>query len=311
MSYLQISTSLIFYRVPDCAEFNDYLEEARRLGVRTFYDIDDPIFSAAVYGENKNLEHIAPGERAHLLASADDYRAAMQKADAQILSTTYLKELASENLMGPTYLWRNLIDSATLSIVQNLDSKLEDRDPIRVVIGYSSGSRAHDEDFRVVAAALETILETYEHVELHVIGYAVMPSELDRFKDRINARPFSGYVNYLQALSQVDINIVPLVDDRFNACKSAIRYFEASLCCVPTIASSVGQFAEAITDGHDGKLAATHESWVNALRTCIDSREVRLGMGEAARKSVMEHHRFHSPGVIDQELLQQLALPHE
>jgi O-antigen biosynthesis protein len=311
INYLQISTALIFYRVPNCAHFKQYLEEARRLGIKTFYDIDDPIFNLEVYSENSNLEHIGSHEREHLLSDAVNYRDAMLQTDARILSTTYLKELAASELGGPTYLWRNLVDAATLSIVQSVGSVPVVRNPDKVVIGYASGSRAHDEDFRVVATALETILDSYEHVEFHVIGYALMPQELSRFKDRINVRPFTGYLKYLEALSQVDINVVPLVDDRFNACKSAIRYLEAALCRVPTIASAVGQFAEIITDGRDGKLAATHESWVSALRSCIDSPELRFGMGEAARSNVIEQHSFHSPGAIDPELLQQFELPNE
>ncbi len=311
ISYLQISTALIFYRVPDCAQFSEYLEEAERLGIKTFYDIDDPIFNAAVYGENKNLEHIAAHEREHLLASAEDYRRAMKRVDALILSTSYLQALAQTEFGGSTYLWRNLADSATLSIAQNIKRERVESDLNRVTVGYASGSRAHDEDFKVVVPALAHILELYEHVDFQVIGYAVMPPELERFRDRINTRPFSGYVKYFEALSAIDINIVPLVDDRFNACKSAIRYIEASLCSVPTVASSVGQFAEIIDDGQDGNLAATQEQWISALCRLIDSRELRSQMGESASRKIMTNHTFSCPDVIDQELLQQFALTHE
>jgi glycosyltransferase involved in cell wall biosynthesis len=155
------------------------------------------------------------------------------------------------------------------------------------------------------------VLESYEHVNLQVIGYAVMPPELHRFSDRINTRPFAGYVKYFEALSKVDINIVPLVNDRFNACKSAIRYLETSLCRVPTIASSVGQFSEIVNDGHDGFLARTQEEWVSALGRLIESRELRLQMGEAANRNVMTYHTVSCPDVVDRELLDQFALSNE
>jgi glycosyltransferase involved in cell wall biosynthesis len=311
VSYLQIATALIFYRVPNCAEFNEYIQEAARLGIRTFYDIDDPIFNVAVYSENKNLEHIAPHERAHLIASAGDYLQAMKQVDALILSTAYLQELAHNDFESGTYLWRNLVDSATLSIVQNVRRGRNEGDLSKVIVGYASGSRAHDADFNVASHALASILEVYEHVELQVIGYAVMPPALDRFKGRINTRPFSGYAKYFEALSQIDINIVPLVDDRFNACKSAIRYLEASLCSVPTVASSVGQFSEIIIDGQDGYLAGTQDAWACALDQLINSCELRLKMGEAAYTKVMAHQTLSCPDVIDRELLKQFALTHE
>ncbi|MCB1686981.1 MAG: glycosyltransferase [Halioglobus sp.] len=311
ISYLQISTAVIFYRVPSCAQFDEYLEEAARLGIQTFYDIDDPIFSVDVYAENKNLQHLTTHERTHLLASAEDYHGAMRRADSLILSTSYLQALAQTEFGGRTYLWPNLADSATLSIAQNLDCEKDLSDASSVTIGYASGSRAHDEDFKVVVPALARVLEMYEHVNLQVIGYAVMPPELHRFSDRINARPFSGYVKYFEALRKVDINIVPLVNDRFNACKSAIRYLEASLCGVPTVASSVGQFAEIVNDGHDGCLAERQEEWVSALSRMIESRELRLQMGQAAKSNVITHHTVSCPDVVDRELLDQFALSNE
>jgi glycosyltransferase involved in cell wall biosynthesis len=311
VSYLQISTALIFYRVPSCAQFSEYLEEAKRLGIATFYDIDDPIFNVDVYKENKNLEHIPAHERAHLLASADDYRGAMKRVDALILSTSYLQQLAQEEFGGRTYLWRNLVDSATLSIVANLGHETVERASQRVTIGYASGSRAHDEDFKTVASALAKILEMHDNVDFQVIGYALMPPELERFKDRINTRPFSGYLKYFEALNGVDINIVPLVDDRFNACKSAIRYLEASLCKVPTVASSVGQFSEIIVEGEDGNLVRNHDQWVSALARLIESPALRIEMGEAANRKVRTHHAFSCPDVIERELLDQFVLSNE
>ncbi|MCB1705766.1 MAG: glycosyltransferase [Halioglobus sp.] len=311
ISYLQIATALIFYRVPSCAQFGEYLEEASRLGVKTFYDIDDPIFNATVYAENKNLDHIAPHERSHLLASADDYRGAMMKVDALILSTAYLQALAREDFGMPAYLWPNLADAATLSIARNLAERDVDEHPRRVIIGYASGSRAHDEDFKIVAEAVADVLDLYDNVDLQVIGYAVMPPALERFKGRINTRPFAGYVKYFEAMNSIDINIVPLVEDRFNACKSAIRYIEASLCSVPTVASSVGQFSEIIDNGKDGYLAGSRETWVAALGELVNNSALRLQMGEAANANIQAHHTFSCPDVIERELMEQFAVSNE
>lgn len=311
ISYLQISTAVIFYRIPFGATTEDYLKESSRLGLKTFYDIDDPIFNLAVYRENKNLDHIEANERAHLLRGSGDYREAMEKVDALILSTNYLKELAFSDLKKPAFLWGNLADSATLSMIERIKCGHNSRNAKVVVIGYASGSRAHDEDFNIVSSALVKILDAYEHVELQVIGYASLPQELMRFKERINERPFSGYYRYLEALSQIDINIVPLVSDRFNACKSAIRYIEASVCGVPTIASSIGQFSEIIENGRDGYLADSHESWILTLQQLVENQELRLLMASAANNKVMTHHTISSPDVVDKKLLEQFGLPNE
>ena len=311
LGYLQISTALILYRVPDSSLLDDYLSEAKRLGVKIFYDIDDPIFNGAVYSENKNLDHIEPHEREHLLNSAGDYREAMKKADALILSTNYLKEIALSDFEKPAFLWRNLADSATISMVKSLEWRQVCNDSGSVVIGYASGSRAHDEDFRVISTALVRIFNEYEDVKLRVIGHVVVPSELEVFKHRIIRQPFSSYLQYLEALSQADINIVPLIDDRFNACKSAIRYIEASLCRVPTVASSVGQFSEIIINGKDGYLTDTQQSWVDALGRLIENKELRKSVGDEAYDNVMSCHTVSAPGAIDQDIINQFVLSNE
>jgi glycosyltransferase involved in cell wall biosynthesis len=311
ISYLQIATALILYRVPSIPQMDDYLNESKRLGVKTFYDIDDPIFSEAIYSENWNLSHLEPHERTHLLNSVVLYREAMKKVDFLILSTSYLKELASREFQMPVLLWRNLADEATLSMVEDIIKVKKNVSADPIVIGYASGSRAHDEDFRVVVIALKEMLEKYDRLSLLIIGHATIPPELATHGDRIDIQPFSGYLQYLEALSNTDINIVPLLLDRFNECKSAIRYIEASLVRVPTIASPVGQFSEIILDGEDGYLAANQEEWVSKLDALILDRDFRTVMAEKSREKVLMYHTIASEGAIDPYTLEQFTSQNE
>jgi glycosyltransferase involved in cell wall biosynthesis len=311
ISNLQISTALIIYRMPSIPLLDDYLYEAKRLGIKTYYDIDDPIFNQSVYSDNTNLKHLDPNERTHLLSDAVLYREAMTKVDALILSTNYLKILAASEFDKPVFLWRNLADSSTLSMVKECRNARDNNQTDSFVIGYASGSRAHDEDFSVVSKVLSTILSLNEHVSLRVLGHVVIPLELQTFENRIESQPFSGYLQYLQALSQTDVSIVPLTKDRFNECKSAIRYIEASLCEVPTIASSVGQFSEIIADGEDGYLADSTEEWVSKLTTLLNDREMRLAMGVKSREKVMMQHTITAEGAVDRETADQFLVSNE
>ncbi len=131
------------------------------------------------------------------------------------------------------------------------------------------------------------------------------------FSDRVNVQPFASYMQYLESLSQTDISIVPLTIDRFNECKSAIRYIEAALCGVPTIASAVGQFSEIIASGNDGYLADSHEAWVSSLEELVQNTTLRRSMGMAARKKVMESHTVSAQGAIEQNVISQFLLSHE
>ena len=66
-------------------------------------------------------------------------------------------------------------------------------------------------------------------------------------------------------MMQTDINMVPLVADRFNDCKSAIRFLDAALVGVPTIASRVGDFVNVIAQDRTGIFCEGEYEWVERL----------------------------------------------
>lgn len=307
LSYLQMATVLILYRVPGGAELDVYMTEARRLGVQVLYDIDDPIFDTSVYSENRNLDYIDPSEKDAILASAPLYRDAMAQADALIFSTTYLADLARQQFSAPCFVWRNLVDATTFSAVEHLALPVDDP-KAQCVIAYCSGSRAHEEDFRVAADALLELLTRRDEVVLRVIGFAEMPQSFDRFGDRVQQLPFSSYQQYMQALAGADICIVPLVADRFNACKSAIRYLEAALCEVPVVASAVGQFEELVDSGVNGVLVEGRaDAWLAALGELLDDSRQRQALAGAARRDVLDAQRVLSPGVVDGGIIDRIT----
>ncbi len=112
----------------------------------------------------------------------------------------------------------------------------------------------------------------------------------DPWRERIEHVPFGGYHQYFAALARAQIVVVPLLVDRFNECKSAIRYFEASLLSVPTVASRVGQFREVITEGETGYLAEGETQWREALTALVGDADLRRRVGEAAREAVFAAH---------------------
>jgi hypothetical protein len=101
-------------------------------------------------------------------------------------------------------------------------------------------------------------------------------------------------------LAGFDINLAPLmVDNPFSQSKSEIKFVEAGLVRVPTIASATPAFAGAIHDGVDGYLASRHEEWQAALEKLVASRELAVPMGESAYHQVMSDYH---PTVRAQEL---------
>ena len=91
-----------------------------------------------------------------------------------------------------------------------------------------------------------------------------------------------------QLISQVDINLAPLVDSIFNRAKSEIKWLEAAMVKVPTIASDIGAFADMVIDGQTGLLAKENE-WKEKLDSLIFSAELRQKLAENAYHFVLEN----------------------
>lgn len=289
-SLMQLATVLIFYRIPRGPASDALISEARRLGVSTFYDIDDPIFDQDTYRANRNLDTLSPTERDALLAQTVSYRQIMEQVGQVVVSTEELRELAQRKLVLRSVLvWPNLIDGATRNVVEQLPPQTGKKVD-EVLLGYFSGSRAHDADFGLILGSLVELLGRYPCLRLFLGGYTSLPAELEMYGDRIQHSRFMSYPAYLQNLRRVDVNLVPLLIDPFNNCKSGIRFLEASICKVPTVASNVGQFREVIRHGKTGYLCDTPGDWKAALSTLIESAELRQKIGAEANEHVLQAH---------------------
>ena len=159
--------------------------------------------------------------------------------------------------------------------------------PLR--IGYSSGSRTHQKDFACAASAVAAVMRKYPQVILTTFGPTLDLSEFPEFadlKDRIEMRSLMelDYLPYETA--RFDINISPLeVGNIFCESKSELKYFEAALVGVPTIASPTAPFQKAITHGVNGMLAESEDDWLACLERLITDAHFRnsLARNAAAR----------------------------
>ncbi len=284
---IQLSTLVIFYRMRSDTVFHILREECERLQVPYLYDIDDPIFSSTIYGQNRNLDFLSAIEKAGLLASTAEHLHAMQRCQGVIVSTPRMAEAAAEAGMHKVFLWRNAIDAETEAAARNAISSVRTRNPERVVITYASGSRAHEADFREIERALVDVLGRHQNVYFHVIGYLEIPETLEPFRNRIEITPFSDYLAYMRSLANADIALVPLVRDDFNDCKSAIRYMEASLVGAACVVSEIGDFRHIIKDGRNGYLAGDQKAFESALERLVGDVELRKRLAANAREDVM------------------------
>lgn len=295
LSQLQLASSVIFYRVPDCKQLEAYFREVERLGVTSYYDIDDPIFDEDTYRQNTNLDVLSSTERSHLFSQIPCFRKALIAANNVLVSTEGMAQLVrSKHPDVNVAVWPNLVDKALLNISKQTQVEKTAVDPSRFTLGYFSGSRAHDQDFKTIVPALVKLMHQYDNLHLVLAGHAKIEEEFIFFGDRVSLSGLMSYASYIELVSSVDGVLIPLVIDAFNACKSGIRFYEASLSNVPTIAANVGQFSELIDNGKDGFLCSNDSEWEDAITQLIVDRKMGRKMGEEAHAKVVEQYSITS-----------------
>ncbi|MFA6383655.1 MAG: glycosyltransferase [Parcubacteria group bacterium] len=171
-------------------------------------------------------------------------------------------------------------------ILKNQKQKTKNQKLIK--LGYFSGALSHNKDFATITEALLRIMEKYSQVILFLAGPLDIDSELNKFKDRIEQLSYVPRNRHFENVASVDINIAPLeIGNPFCEGKSELKFFEAGIVKVPTVAAATQTFKEAIEDGVDGFTASTNQEWFDKIEKLILDEKLRCEMGEKAREKAL------------------------
>lgn len=161
----------------------------------------------------------------------------------------------------------------------------------RVCLGYFSGTPSHDKDLATITEPLCRVLEKHPKARLILAGPVKVSEKLAAYQDRIGVLPRVPRSDYYDNLFKVDINLVPLEKDNpFCEAKSEIKFIEAGIMRIPTVAVRNRTFSEAIEDGLSGMLAGTADEWVDKIGQLVENEGKRRMMGEDARGKVLRRY---------------------
>lgn len=291
VSALQCCTQVIFYRVPARVSVLGLIDEARRLGLRPFWEVDDLIFDEVLYRRNTNLAALPPSLREEVLSGIRLYRQAMLACGRAIASTPVLAQCMRDAGVAEVACIENALDDETLSTARTLRSERSDRpETPGMLIVYGSGTRTHDADFAVAAPAIERLMRAHPALRLRIIGDLTLPDALLRFGTRVEALAGTNYPAYLRLLSEGDIAIAPLEATLFNDAKSNIKFQESAILEMPCVSSPRAAFADIVVQDHNGLLAESAAEWEQALGRLIRDPSLRQRLGRQALADVMRHY---------------------
>ena len=287
LSALPTCGSVIFYRTPAVKEVVFLTQEARRLGLTTFFEIDDLVFDVAEYRRNSNVLSLEKSEQMELLRGADLYREMLRHVDHAIGSTELITRRLDALVAGRSFTVENALDSALLDAAERQFPRAASS---LTTIAYGSGTKTHDADFALVAGPLARVMAEHPSVRLLLAGPLQIPESLGRFGERILRIPLLGFAEYLAALARCDINLAPLQPGLFNDAKSNIKFLEASVLGLPSVCSPRAEFKNAIRDGDNGFLAEGEDEWHRKLAALVVDPDLRRSMGARARADVLASH---------------------
>lgn len=160
-----------------------------------------------------------------------------------------------------------------------------------VTVSYFSGSLGHDKDFGTITGPLLRLLEKYSRLRLLLVGPLTIDDRFGAYADCIERMHYVPRHRHFENVSRSDIIVAPLeIGNPFCEGKSELKFFEAGILGVPTVAAATQTFREAITDGVDGFVAETETQWEEKLERLITDPDLRKRLGEKARKTALSRY---------------------
>ena len=301
-------TAVIVWRARHTALLERAMTSWRQRGSRILCDLDDHMVDPAL-ATPETIDAIrslglAPKRVAAHYASI---RRTLALADACLVPTASLaaavEACGRRALVLPNGFDRDTYRASREAVLLRAADEAAGTDGL-VRIGYAAGSQTHQRDFAVAAPALARILREHPACRLvlfrdprrgtPLVDVAEFP-DLARLGDRIEWRPLVPLERLPEELARFDVNIAPLeVGNVFCEAKSELKYFEAALVGVPTVASPTQPFRAAITAGRTGFLAADADAWHDCLGRLVRDVALRRRIGQAALHDVL--HRYGPDG---------------
>ncbi len=281
--------AVIFQRTPAFPTTADVMIAANRLGLATFFDIDDQVFDTSLFPPplSAYAGQIDADHHARAACGVPLFAAAARLCDTGIASTDPLREaLAKLTLSGTAFTHQNALGQAHMAATAAPPAPRSDK----IVLFYGSGTKAHKADFRdILEPALARVIAARPGtVEVRLMGSFPDLVHLDpSHPDVTLSPPIWDFEVYAHELSKADIALSVLSPSPVNDAKSALKWMEPAIFAIPTVASPTPVMAQAINDGVTGLLAANTDAFVTQILKLVDTPDLRATIGQAAQEHVL------------------------
>jgi glycosyltransferase involved in cell wall biosynthesis len=204
-------------------------------------------------------------------------------------TTTYLAKILEEK-GKKVFVVTNKICNTELKKIDKLREAWKESKSDIVHLGYFSGTPSHNKDFAMITDVLISVMRKYANTKLILAGPLEKESSLNEFEDRIIKLPLVLRGEHYKNIQKAEINFVPLEGSPFCEAKSELKFFEAGVFGIPTVAVRNETFSGAIEDGVTGFLAGNALEWTEKLGRLVEDENLRRVMGERAREKTLKDY---------------------
>jgi glycosyltransferase involved in cell wall biosynthesis len=292
---------IVMWRVAWNDQIAEAVETARHAGTRLAFDIDDLLVDPDQVREDvidgiRNSGWTEQQWKEHCAR----FQAGMIAADYCTVPT---EELAANirRSLRPALVLPNGFDRSTYQISRRaVRRRRSEKSDDLIRIGYAGGSRTHQQDFEVAADAVARVLRERPNCRLVLFQFrfgenCTVPSliveEFPAFRgieSQIEWHDIVPLPQLPEKIAHFDVNIAPLkVGNPFCEAKSELKFFEAALVDIPTIASPTGPYRRAIQHGVTGFLPDHPEQWYTMLARLVDDQILRYQVARAAQHDIL------------------------
>lgn len=290
---------IIVYRSPATRELLALIREANRRGLTVVFDIDDLVFDPELAAELPGLRGLSADARRLWVDGVRRYRATLEECGRALGSTPEIvRRMRAIGIDARIH--SNGVGTALAVASEMARRSRSSRTTNHFRVGYFSGTDTHDEDLEGVSAALSAFGRAHPEVEL-VLGGLLRPHPALRSATRI---PFTPWHLHPHNLAALDLNLAPLSGGPFNEAKSSIKWSEAALVDVPTVASATEPFRDSIEIGRTGFLFSDVLALPEVLDEAYSDRERLERIGRMARRAAYVQG---SPWTRGLELMESLS----
>lgn len=269
--YLDDIAAIVIVRVRWSIEIDILVNKAKILGIPVLFDVDDLVFDTQllpIVTNTLNVSFQNEQDYDFWFAYIGRIEQTARQADGFITTNDYLGRQLQNKFNKPYGIIPNFLNLEQLQVSKEyLQKKRIQKSDRSFVIGYFSGTPSHINDFKTVYRELMELLKDFPDMHLKVVGFMEFPNEMNSFiqSGRVSFTPLVDFLELQRLIAEVDINIVPLVDNVFTNCKSELKFFEAAIVETPTFAHPTFTYKKCITDGSNGFLCKPGE-WYDKIK---------------------------------------------